>query len=78
MTLDLGMHIAGVLSLVTMAAVALWTLWVTIAPNRHRILAALRGQPVPPAASVALPATARPQLRVVEADVEPTHDRIAA
>lgn len=67
------MHAAGVACLVGMAVAAIWTLINAIAPNRHRILAALRGKPVPPAASVA---PTRPrnltQLRCVEAAAEPT------
>jgi len=67
------MHAAGVVCIVGMAAVAIWMLIDAIAPNRHRILAALRGEPVPPAASVA-PTRQRPlpQLRRVEAAAEPT------
>lgn len=67
------MHAAGVACLVGMAVAAIWTLIDAIAPSRHRILAALRGEPVPPAASVA-PTRQRnlTQLRRVEAAAEPT------
>jgi hypothetical protein len=73
MTVSDLMHAAGVVCIVGAAIAAAWTLIATIVPNRHRILAALRGEPVPPAASVA-PTRQRtlPQLRRVEAAAEPT------
>jgi len=67
------MHTAGVACFVGAAFAAIWALIDAIAPNRHRILAALRGEPVPPAASVEPHSTAHPtQLRRVEAAAEPT------
>lgn len=64
---------AAVAAFVGAGGVSVWTLAVTLGPNIHRILAALRGEPVPPAASVA-PTRQRTltQLRRVEAAAEPT------
>lgn len=67
-----AMHTAGVVCIVLMAGTAAWVIWSTIVPARHRMLAALRGQPVPPRASVEPHSTASTPLRGVEAAAEPT------
>lgn len=67
-----AMHALGMVSLVAMAALSAWIISDAIFANRHRILAALRGEPVPPAASVAtLPSDGITQLRDAEAVAEP-------
>jgi hypothetical protein len=68
-------HLAGVASLVTIAAAgvaSIWTIVSTVAPQAHRIAEGMRGRPVPPAASDAPHASAFPQLRAVEAGAQPT------
>jgi CTP:molybdopterin cytidylyltransferase MocA len=66
------MHTAGVVCIVLMAGTAVWVIWSTVAPARHKILAALRGESVPPRASVESHSTAFTPLRSVEAAAEPT------
>lgn len=67
-----AMHATGVICIVLMADTAAWAMWSTVAPARHKILAALRGKPVPPHASVEPHSTASTPLRRVEAAAEPT------
>ncbi len=70
--MDDFMHGMGVVCLVFMAGTAAWTLWSTIAPAWRQMLAAFRGQPVPPRASVEPHSTASTPLLSVEAAAEPT------
>ncbi len=77
MTLDAGMHIAGALSLAVVAAVAAFILFEALTVQRHRILAALRLEPIAPADPVAPLATAVPQLRDDGSVTEPAIDLAA-
>jgi|GEM_PF-6548320 len=53
MKLDAGMHIVGALSLAVIAAVATFILVEAITVHRHRIIAALRLEPIPAAHPIA-------------------------
>jgi ABC-type nickel/cobalt efflux system permease component RcnA len=66
------MHAMGVVCIVLMAGTAAWVIWSTVAPAFPQMLAALRGDPVPPQASVEPHSTASTPLRSVEAAAEPT------
>jgi hypothetical protein len=71
-TLDTAMHLAGIACLVILAGLSCWILAGDLVGKRHRILAALRGEPISPAASGAPHAPALlPQHRSVEATAVP-------
>jgi hypothetical protein len=70
--LDTAHYALGWACLLAILTISVWTISSTIAPARHRILAALRGEPIPPAASGAPTAPARHlQRRGVEAAAAP-------
>lgn len=69
--LQIGMYVIGLVCLYGSAVLSGWIIIDSIAPNWTRIFAALRGDPLPPAASVA-PATRKPHPRAVEAGARAT------
>lgn len=75
MTWDLALWLAGVACLSTIAAVAAWSLYATAWLQRHRILAALRGETAA-LGGHAPRATAGNPLRLVRADAELTSGEV--
>jgi hypothetical protein len=65
-------HALGVLCLGGMAAASVHVFLDTLVPAWPRVCAALFGNPVPPASSVAPLATSRPRSRAVEAGARST------
>jgi hypothetical protein len=69
--LGIAHYALGWACLLAILAIALWTLWTTIASNADRIVDALSGRPLPPAASVTLVVARTPSRRGVEAAAAP-------
>ena len=69
--LDTVQYVIGWACLLAIFATSVLTIVITVAPNWHRMVAAYRGHPVPPAAPAIPPVASTPSRRSVGAAAAP-------